>query len=148
MTTIPIAYKVLISNFGQGDERLRFSFNILEHCPSILFNPPSAGAVRRIASYAERSFLTELVQRHDNELLTSHAWACSICGKQSRVLYHCALDWLSKPAMLNFEGGLLMRKKTVFVVAIPVCHFRGECELQVIEILAAGHWHTNRALRA
>lgn len=105
-----------------------YPFNYVEQAPSSLCNQPHSGNIRPDPNATGR-FLTSLISRHNDEILQSRSWLCSVCGKAAQELYHSAIPFLSPgvDAAPDFEP-------SVWDTVVPICRSAGNCDLKAQEL--------------
>jgi hypothetical protein len=69
-------------------------------------------------------FITSLIERHNDEILHSHAWRCVTCHKPAKELLHSAVPLLSP----NSERALPGFEPTVLDFSAPNCMSGGACD--------------------
>ena len=108
----------------------QYRFSYLEQAPQSLCNrargepDPDPDATGR--------FLTELVERHNHEILQARPWSCQICGAEAKELYHSAIQFLN-PGILASDAF----KPSVWDTVIPICKSAGACDRKAGDIAYA-----------
>ena len=127
--TVPVKYMGIC---GSPDvDEYAYPFSYVERVPSSLCNQPYSGNFNPDPD-ATGLFLTRLISRHNNEILQSRPWLCSVCGKAAHELYHSAIPFLSPGvgAAPDFEP-------SVWDTVVPICRSAGNCDHKAQEMTGA-----------
>jgi len=101
---------------------LAYPFEYSERAPLSLCNrPPSRDPDP--GPDATGSFLTSLIERHNDEILKCRAWLCQVCQKPARELFHSAIPLLSPG-----EGATAEFEPFVWDTVVPICRSGGDCD--------------------
>ena len=124
--TIRVKYMGICGNLDVDGHA--YPFNYIEQAPSSLCNQPHSGDIKPDPN-ATGHFLTNLISRHNDEILQSRSWSCSVCGRAAHELYHSAIPFLNPGvgAAPDFEP-------SVWDTVVPICISAGDCDLKAQEM--------------
>jgi tetratricopeptide (TPR) repeat protein len=119
-STSDVQYLVFCGKPEPGGRVSEYRF--VEKVPRFLCDNAPSGRTEEQQSATGR-IITQIVLRHNTEILRSRNWSCAICGNPARELYHSAL-----PFFVPGEGASAEFRPMILDNAIPICRSAGECD--------------------